>query len=162
VADQREEVRKDYRQPTARERAILELLLSVERPGIEELRTQLPHVRVARWNCGCASFNVEVDRTLASPSQITNSLAVEAFSKQRDDPQKAFEYFSGSRTAGSPVSKSWTTWTVTVTSRPTRYRRLKTGKSRPCAHSFRLGQRSGMSLSDPSPASTMDADAHHL
>jgi hypothetical protein len=91
VADQREEVREDYRQPTARERAILELLLSVETPGIEELRTQLPHVRVARWNCGCASFNVEVDRTLASPSQITNRPAVEAFSKQRDDPQKVFE-----------------------------------------------------------------------
>jgi hypothetical protein len=48
-------------------------------------------VRVARWNCGCASFNVEVDRTLASPSQITNRPAVEAFSKQRDDPQKVFE-----------------------------------------------------------------------
>ena len=91
MVDQREEVREDYRQPTARERAILELLLSVQTRGIEELRTQLPHVRVARWNCGCASFNVEVDRTLASASQITNSPAVEAFSKQRDDPQKAFE-----------------------------------------------------------------------
>jgi hypothetical protein len=91
VADQRDEVREDYRPPTPRERAILEMLLSIEMPGIEELRAQVPHVRVARWSCGCASFNVEVDRTLAPHSQVTKRPAVEASSREHDDPQKAFD-----------------------------------------------------------------------
>ena len=58
---------------------------------MEELRAQVPHIRVARWSCGCASFNVEVDRTIAPRSQVTNRPAVEAFSKQHDDPAKAFD-----------------------------------------------------------------------
>jgi hypothetical protein len=67
------------------------MLLSVEAAGIEDLRAQAHHVRVARWSCGCASFNIEVDRTGAPQSQITKRPAVEAFSKQHDDPQNAFD-----------------------------------------------------------------------
>jgi hypothetical protein len=90
VADQNE-VREDYRLPTSREREILELLLSVEMPGIEELRAQVPSARVARWNCGCASFNIEVDRAAAPRSKITRNPAIDAKSKQRDDPLNAFD-----------------------------------------------------------------------
>jgi hypothetical protein len=89
VADQRNEVREDYRMPTERERAILYMLLSVETPGIEDLRAQARRVRVARWSCGFASFNIEVDRTGTPQSQLTKRPAVEAFTKQRDDPQRA-------------------------------------------------------------------------
>jgi hypothetical protein len=67
------------------------MLLSVESPGIEDLRTQARDVRVARWSCGCASFNIEVDRTVAPQSQITKRPAVEAFSEQREDPQETFD-----------------------------------------------------------------------
>jgi hypothetical protein len=62
VANQANEVREDYRPPTDRERQILEMLLSVETPGRDELRAQMPSMKVARWSCGCASFSVEVDR----------------------------------------------------------------------------------------------------
>jgi hypothetical protein len=84
MADQPDDVREEYRPPTARERAIMEMLLSVDMPGVEGLRAQVPHARVARWNCGCASFNIEVDRTLAPHSQVTKRPAVEASSKQHD------------------------------------------------------------------------------
>src|SRR5581483_3759625 len=91
VADQGNEVREDYRMLTERERAILDMLLSVETPGIEDLRAQARRVRVARWSCGCASFSIEVDRTGTPRSQLTKRPAVEALSKQREYPQKAFE-----------------------------------------------------------------------
>lgn len=85
------EVREDYRPPTSREREILEMLLSVEMPGIEELRAQVPSARVARWNCGCASFNIEVDRSAVPRSEITRNPAIDAQSKQREDPLTAFD-----------------------------------------------------------------------
>jgi hypothetical protein len=84
-------VREDYRPPTDREREILEMLLSVETPGVEELRAQVPSIQVARWICGCASFNIEVDRTAAPRSEITGNPAIEAETKQRDDPLLAFD-----------------------------------------------------------------------
>jgi hypothetical protein len=59
-AQQQAGVREDYRPLTTREREILEMLLSVEAPGIDELRKQVPHVQAARWSCGCASFNLSV------------------------------------------------------------------------------------------------------
>ena len=78
-------VREDFRPLTDREREILELLLSAELPGIEELREQVAYVRAARWNCGCASFDVVVDRERPRRSSITASPAVEAYSKECDD-----------------------------------------------------------------------------
>ena len=91
MSNRDKDVREDYRSPSDRERAILDMLLSVETPGIEELRAQVSAVRVARWNCGCASFNIEVDRSIAPRSQITRSPAVEAESKGHDDPLNAFD-----------------------------------------------------------------------
>jgi hypothetical protein len=91
VADADHHVREDFRPLTDREREILELLLSVEVPGIEELRKQVAFARAARWDCGCASFDVIVDRERAPRSTITTSPAVEAYSKERNDPNKAFD-----------------------------------------------------------------------
>lgn len=89
--DQANEVREDYRPPTDRERQILEMLLTVEMPGIEELRAQVPFVQVARWNCGCASFNIEVDRNAAPRSAITRGPAIDAETKERADYLSAFD-----------------------------------------------------------------------
>ncbi len=84
-------VREDHRPLTEREREILEMLLSVETSGIEELRAQVPHVQAARWSCGCASFDLKVDRERAPRSSITASPAVEAVTKERDDVNAAFD-----------------------------------------------------------------------
>jgi hypothetical protein len=86
VASEHDNVREDYRLPTNREREILEMLLSVELPGIDELRAQVPSARVARWDCGCSSFNIDVDRSVAPVSSVTRSPAVEAVSKPPGDP----------------------------------------------------------------------------
>lgn len=86
-----DEVREKYRPPTSREREILNMLLSVDAPGIEELRAQLPSARVARWSCGCASFNIKVDRSTAPQSRITRSPAVEAETRHRGDHQTALD-----------------------------------------------------------------------
>lgn len=69
VADADHQVREDFRPLSDREREILELLLSVELPGIEELREQVAFARAARWDCGCASFDVIVDRERAPRRQ---------------------------------------------------------------------------------------------
>jgi len=90
VISDRDHVREDFRPLTGREREILEFLLSVEIPGIEELREQVPYARAARWGCGCASFNVVIDRD-APRSTITRSPAVEAYSKERTDADKAYD-----------------------------------------------------------------------
>ncbi len=91
MADADHQVREDFRPLKDREREILEFLLSVEVPGIEDLREQVAYARAARWDCGCASFNIIVDRERAPRSAITASPAVEAYSKERDDVDKAFD-----------------------------------------------------------------------
>lgn len=83
-------LREDFRQLTPRERDILEMLLSVETPGIEELRTQVPYVEAARWNCGCASFDLRVDRQRARRSPVTTSPTVEAITRDQDDVNRTF------------------------------------------------------------------------
>jgi hypothetical protein len=90
VSDE-ENVREPYRPLTEREREILELLLAVDAEGIEELREQVAHVRGARWNCGCASFNLIVDKTKAPRSTITKSPLSEASSRDRDNPDRYYE-----------------------------------------------------------------------
>ncbi|HST18526.1 MAG TPA: hypothetical protein VLK36_12715 [Gaiellaceae bacterium] len=84
-------VREEYRPLTARELEILELLLSVDVEGIEELRAQVPHALAARWSCGCASFGLVVDAAQAPRSRNTNSLLSEAASKERRGPDSYFE-----------------------------------------------------------------------
>jgi hypothetical protein len=92
VASREDEVREDYRSPTDREREILAMLLSVQMPGIEELRTQARSVRVARWKCGCSSFNIEVDRSVAPRSSaVHRNPVIDAESKERRDPLNAFD-----------------------------------------------------------------------
>ena len=90
-AQHRSGVREDYRPLTRREGEILEMLLSVDAPGIEELRAQVPYVQVARWRCGCASFDLRVDRERAPRSSIIARPAVEAITKERDDVNGAFD-----------------------------------------------------------------------
>src|SRR3954453_5282919 len=84
-AQERGGVREDYRPLSGREREILEMLLTVEAPGIDELRAQVPYVQAARWACGCASFDLRVDRERAPRSPITARPAVEAITRERDD-----------------------------------------------------------------------------
>ena len=84
-------VREDYRPLSGREREILEMLLSFEAPGIDELRAQVPYVQAARWACGCASFDLRVDREQAPRSSVTARPAVEAITRERDDVNGTFD-----------------------------------------------------------------------
>ena len=76
-------VREAYRALTSREREILEMLLSLDEPGFDELRGQVPFAEAARWACGCASFDVRVDRERAPRSSITGNPTVEAETIER-------------------------------------------------------------------------------
>ena len=84
-------VREEYRPLTERERKILELLLSVDTEGIDQLRQQVPHVLAARWNCGCASFNLVVDKARAPHSAITKSPLSETESKDEAHLDRHFQ-----------------------------------------------------------------------
>lgn len=75
-------VREAYRALTERERDTLDLLLSVDAEGIDELREQALHVQAARWDCGCASFNLSVDKEKAPCSTLRNSPLSEASPKE--------------------------------------------------------------------------------
>jgi hypothetical protein len=90
-AQQRSRVREDYRPLTGREREILEMLLSVDAPGFDELRAQAPFVLAAWWSCGCASFDLEVDRERAPRSSVIARPAVEAITRERDDVNRTFD-----------------------------------------------------------------------
>ncbi len=62
----------------ADERRILARLLSVEFPGVEELRLQLPHATVVgNCECGCATVYLRVDAALAPPCASRSPLPVE-------------------------------------------------------------------------------------
>jgi hypothetical protein len=55
----------DSRPLSVRERAVLDLLLSVRYPGVDELRLQAATaVVVGRCGCGCPTFDVGVDSTI--------------------------------------------------------------------------------------------------
>lgn len=84
-------MREPFRPPTGREREILDLLLSVDVPGIAELRSQALYVSAARWDCGCASFDVQVDRERAPRSSVTSSPAIEATTVEREDYRRTFD-----------------------------------------------------------------------
>jgi hypothetical protein len=78
-----ENVREAYRALTEHERDTLDLLLSVDVEGILELREQALHVQAARWDCGCASFNLTVDKAKAPPSTLTKSPLSEASPREQ-------------------------------------------------------------------------------
>jgi hypothetical protein len=81
----------DLRPLTQREREILDYLLSVERPGVAELRQQSEAVLARPWACGCASIDLLVDQARARPSPIRRRPAIETQSKERDDSTIFFE-----------------------------------------------------------------------
>ena len=87
----RSDVREEYRPLTERELEILEMLLSVELTGIEQLRAQVPNAKAARWSCGCASFDLLVDREQAPRSSTAGGAVVEATTKERDEIGAAFD-----------------------------------------------------------------------
>jgi hypothetical protein len=56
---------------TERESGILDLLLSLEAPGVAELREQVPTALVVgKCRCGCASIDLWVDRNATPPSAL--------------------------------------------------------------------------------------------
>lgn len=81
----------EYRPLTKREREILDYLLTPEISGVEELRRQVD-VAVARpWVEGSASIDLAVDQNRAPRSSVVVSPALEAQSKDRDDPNRLFD-----------------------------------------------------------------------
>jgi hypothetical protein len=54
---------------SATELGILDLLLEQDFQGAGQLRAQLPHAQVVgRCSCGCATVDLEVDRSLCNPA----------------------------------------------------------------------------------------------
>jgi hypothetical protein len=91
TGDTKRGVREPFRPLTERERKILDFLLAVEGSGMGDLRSQVPYASAARWDCGCASFEIEVDRKRAPRSTITTSPAIEATTLEREDSSKTFD-----------------------------------------------------------------------
>ena len=81
----------EFRPLTPREREIVSHLLSAERPGVAELRRQSEVLLARPWTCGCASIDLAVDETRARPSPIEGRPAIEAQSKDREDPTRIFD-----------------------------------------------------------------------
>jgi hypothetical protein len=76
-----------YEQPralTEREREILDFLLSVDLPGIVELREQAKTALAVRWAEWDASFSLYVDREATRPAPLRTRPLIEAYSKRRD------------------------------------------------------------------------------
>src|SRR3954452_11064751 len=74
----------------ARERAILNFLLSVNIAGVDELRKQA-EVAVARpWTCGCASVDLVVEGDLPRPA-VPPRPAVESTTTEREDYEHMFD-----------------------------------------------------------------------
>jgi hypothetical protein len=76
---------------TAREREILDFLLSAEVPGVRELREQAATALAVPWDCGCASIDLTVDRTGTRASRVAGRPAIEAASKERGVPEQTFD-----------------------------------------------------------------------
>lgn len=91
TADPERSLREPFRPLTEREREILNLLLSIDVAGIAELRSQALHASAARWDCGCASFDLQVDRQRALRSSIATSPAIEATTVEREDYRTTFD-----------------------------------------------------------------------
>jgi hypothetical protein len=75
-----------FRELTPREREILDFLLSVELPGVAELREQARHVLAARTLDNYPTFDLQVDRERAPRSDATHSRpASSAWAKDADN-----------------------------------------------------------------------------
>jgi hypothetical protein len=75
---------------TDRERETLDHLLSVEMPGVDELRAQAKWALAVPWDCGCASIDLMVDRRVLPQSSIRTRPAIEADSREKLDPTRTF------------------------------------------------------------------------
>jgi hypothetical protein len=76
-----------YEQPRPlieREREILDFLLSVDLPGIEELREQAMTAQAVRWGPRDPSFALYVDKEAARASPLRTRPLIQAFTKRRD------------------------------------------------------------------------------
>jgi hypothetical protein len=91
VRPQNAEGEAAYRPLTSREREVLDFLLSVETPGVEELRRQADFTLAKSWDCGCASIDLIVDQECSPRSSIMRRPAIEAASKERDDLERVFD-----------------------------------------------------------------------
>jgi hypothetical protein len=80
---------KPARALKAREREILEFLLTVEIPGVEQLRLQVDHARAVPWDCGCASIDLVVDRNAAPASALDT--VIETRTEKKDDPKRLLD-----------------------------------------------------------------------
>lgn len=78
----------DPRRPTEREREILDFLMSAEAPGVPELREQARTALVRTWDCGCASFEIVVDRENSSPSSLRSRPAIDALARAGVAPER--------------------------------------------------------------------------
>ena len=74
-----------------REREILDFLLRAEFPGAAELRVQAATASVVGMcGCGCASFDVEVDRRLGR-APVVDAVPVDARSAAEEPIDECFE-----------------------------------------------------------------------
>jgi hypothetical protein len=86
-----------YEQPrplTEREQAILDFMLSVDLPGIEELRKQAKTALAVRWGPRDPSFALYVDQEAAHPSSLRRRPTepkIVADTRETDDPQKMYQ-----------------------------------------------------------------------
>jgi hypothetical protein len=82
---------------TARERAVLDFLLTADVPDVEVLRIQAQTARVTGYcGCGCPSITLEVDRESAPQSALGDRLAVETHSDP-EDPEDTLWLFLWTR-----------------------------------------------------------------
>jgi hypothetical protein len=71
---------------TVREREILDFLLSVDMPGVEELRSQADFAVARRWSDTDASIYLRVDRERAPRAELVSSHLVETWSRSAEKP----------------------------------------------------------------------------
>jgi hypothetical protein len=68
------------------ELAVLRRLVSVDFPGVEELRAQIETIREVESNCtcGCPSFTPRIDRNAAPPAPVGTLLPTELVEEYRE------------------------------------------------------------------------------
>lgn len=69
------------------ERRVLDLLLSAEFEGVEDLRAQANHIVGVETNCtcGCPSITLEIDQSLAPRAHSSSMLPAELWESERRD-----------------------------------------------------------------------------
>ena len=75
-----------------RERAILDFMLSVDAPGVNELRAQAATAEVSgRCDCGCATIDLSVDRATSPRTSIREHVAIDTHTVPDDEPGSLYE-----------------------------------------------------------------------